>query len=153
MTRTLGLELIENILKSYPGVFFRVCYAYCLAILKFFFQPTALGTLGKSAYGYIFQHPEFCELLKTEVCPLVIKLFSPSLKSAHVRSFSLLAKPILLSFSEWGTHLSPRIYSEEVLHTQEIFRFRLNIRRRDHLQISARQLTGHIFLLQCALSE
>ncbi|VDO73660.1 unnamed protein product [Heligmosomoides polygyrus] len=54
MTRTLGLELIENILKSYPGVFFR--------------------------------HPEFCELLKTEVCPLVIKLFSPSLKSAHVSS-------------------------------------------------------------------
>ncbi|VDK40750.1 unnamed protein product, partial [Cylicostephanus goldi] len=31
-------------------------------------------------------HPEFCELLKTEVCPLVIKLFSPSLKSAHVSS-------------------------------------------------------------------
>ncbi|VDL71726.1 unnamed protein product [Nippostrongylus brasiliensis] len=54
MTRTLGLELIENILKSYPGVFFR--------------------------------HPEFCELLKSEVCPLVIKLFSPSLKSAHVSS-------------------------------------------------------------------
>ncbi|KAK6037930.1 hypothetical protein COOONC_24565 [Cooperia oncophora] len=38
MTRTLGLELIENILKSYPGVFFR--------------------------------HPEFCDLLKSEVCPL-----------------------------------------------------------------------------------
>ncbi|PIO55972.1 hypothetical protein TELCIR_22637, partial [Teladorsagia circumcincta] len=54
MTRTLGLELIENILKSYPGVFFR--------------------------------HPEFCDLLKSEVCPLVIKLFSPSLKSAHVSS-------------------------------------------------------------------
>ncbi|KAK6028656.1 ST7 protein, partial [Ostertagia ostertagi] len=47
-------ELIENILKSYPGVFFR--------------------------------HPEFCDLLKSEVCPLVIKLFSPSLKSAHVSS-------------------------------------------------------------------
>ncbi|KAL6738567.1 hypothetical protein Aduo_012103 [Ancylostoma duodenale] len=68
MTRTLGLELIESILKSYPGVFFR--------------------------------HPEFCDLLKTEVCPLVIKLFSPSLKSAHVssqhpssRSSSSLASP------------------------------------------------------------
>ncbi|ETN74261.1 HEAT repeat protein, partial [Necator americanus] len=54
MTRTLGLELIESILKSSPGVFFR--------------------------------HPEFCDLLKSEVCPLVIKLFSPSLKTAHVSS-------------------------------------------------------------------
>ncbi|EPB74166.1 ST7 protein [Ancylostoma ceylanicum] len=68
MTRTLGLELIESILKSYPGVFFR--------------------------------HPEFCDLLESEVCPLVIKLFSPSLKSAHVssqhpssRSSSSLASP------------------------------------------------------------
>ncbi|KAK6024628.1 hypothetical protein OSTOST_09559, partial [Ostertagia ostertagi] len=32
----------------------------------------------------IFQ--KFCDLLKSEVCPLVIKLFSPSLKSAHVSS-------------------------------------------------------------------
>ncbi|KAJ1371409.1 hypothetical protein KIN20_033360 [Parelaphostrongylus tenuis] len=54
MTRTLGLELIESILKSYPSVFFK--------------------------------HQEFCELLKSEVCPLVIKLFSPSLKSTQVSS-------------------------------------------------------------------
>ncbi|VDM65037.1 unnamed protein product [Strongylus vulgaris] len=57
MTRTLGLELIESILKSYPD---------CLIMT--------------------IQHPEFCDLLKSEVCPLVIKLFSPSLKSAHVSS-------------------------------------------------------------------
>lgn len=30
--------------------------------------------------NFIFQHPEFSFMLKERVCPLVIKLFSPSLK-------------------------------------------------------------------------
>ncbi|VDM51904.1 unnamed protein product [Angiostrongylus costaricensis] len=61
MTRTLGLELIESILKSYPSVFFK--------------------------------HQEFCDLLKSEVCPLVIKLFSPSLKSTQVSSQHVSSRP------------------------------------------------------------
>ncbi|XP_013409235.1 protein MON2 homolog [Lingula anatina] len=48
MTRTFGLELMEEVLTSFPNTFLK--------------------------------HPEFCFLLKERVCPLVIKLFSPSLK-------------------------------------------------------------------------
>lgn len=48
MMRTFGLELLENILKSFPNIFLK--------------------------------HPEFSFLLKERVCPLVIKLFSPSIK-------------------------------------------------------------------------
>ena len=48
MTRTFGLELMENVLSTFPDIFTK--------------------------------HPEFSFLLKERVCPLVIKLFSPSLK-------------------------------------------------------------------------
>ncbi|CAI5447431.1 unnamed protein product [Caenorhabditis angaria] len=54
MTRTLGLELLESVLKGYPSVFIR--------------------------------HSEFGQLLKEDVCPLIIRLFSPSLKAVNVAS-------------------------------------------------------------------
>ncbi|VDN06425.1 unnamed protein product [Thelazia callipaeda] len=54
MTRTLGLELLESILSSYPSVFTK--------------------------------HPEFAQLLKDEVCPLIIKLFAPNHKQMQITS-------------------------------------------------------------------
>ena len=41
---------------------------------------------------FCFQHPEFSFLLKERVCPLIIKLFSPSIK--HRISSSPLDKPL-----------------------------------------------------------
>uniref|UniRef100_A0A8R1EK54 Protein MON2 homolog n=2 Tax=Caenorhabditis japonica TaxID=281687 RepID=A0A8R1EK54_CAEJA len=54
MTRTLGLELLESLLKGYPSVFIR--------------------------------HVEFGGLLKDDVCPLIIRLFSPNVKAMHISS-------------------------------------------------------------------
>ncbi|EGT40075.1 hypothetical protein CAEBREN_31871 [Caenorhabditis brenneri] len=69
MTRTLGLELLESLLKGYPSVFIRV------SVLKSI--PT------KKKY---FQHTEFADLLKDDVCPLIIRLFSPNVKAMHISS-------------------------------------------------------------------
>lgn len=41
---------------------------------------------------FVFQHPEFSFLLKERVCPLIIKLFSPSIK--HRVSSTPLEKPL-----------------------------------------------------------
>ncbi|EFO21823.2 hypothetical protein LOAG_06662 [Loa loa] len=54
MTRTLGLELLESVLSSYPSVFVK--------------------------------HPEFAQLLKDQVCPLIIKLFAPNHKQIQITS-------------------------------------------------------------------
>ncbi|CAD6199711.1 unnamed protein product [Caenorhabditis auriculariae] len=54
MTRTLGLELLESLLKGFPSVFIR--------------------------------HTEFGGLLRDDVCPLIIRLFSPNVKSIQVAS-------------------------------------------------------------------
>ncbi|CAI4224479.1 unnamed protein product [Auanema sp. JU1783] len=54
ITRTLGLELLESLLKSYPGVFLK--------------------------------HAELGQLVKQEVCQLIIKLFSANFKTAHLTS-------------------------------------------------------------------
>uniref|UniRef100_A0AAF5RVX0 Protein MON2 homolog n=2 Tax=Wuchereria bancrofti TaxID=6293 RepID=A0AAF5RVX0_WUCBA len=54
MTRTLGLELLESVLSSYPSVFTK--------------------------------HPEFAQLLKDQVCPLIIKLFAPNHKQMQITS-------------------------------------------------------------------
>ncbi|KAK6109530.1 Guanine nucleotide exchange factor in Golgi transport N-terminal family protein [Brugia pahangi] len=54
MTRTLGLELLESVLSSYPSVFIK--------------------------------HPEFAQLLKDQVCPLIIKLFAPNHKQMQITS-------------------------------------------------------------------
>nr|CAH0104416.1 unnamed protein product [Daphnia galeata] len=51
MTRTFGIELLENILVTFYSVFFK--------------------------------HQEFSSLLKERVCALVIKLFSPNVKSQY----------------------------------------------------------------------
>ncbi|XP_046459681.1 protein MON2 homolog isoform X3 [Daphnia pulex] len=51
MTRTFGIELLENILSTFYSVFFK--------------------------------HQEFSSLLKERVCALVIKLFSPNVKSQY----------------------------------------------------------------------
>ncbi|VDK63054.1 unnamed protein product [Onchocerca ochengi] len=54
MTRTLGLELLESVLSSYPSVFIK--------------------------------HSEFAQLLKDQVCPLIIKLFAPNHKHMQITS-------------------------------------------------------------------
>ncbi|VDP12436.1 unnamed protein product [Onchocerca flexuosa] len=54
MTRTLGLELLESVLSSYPSVFVK--------------------------------HSEFAQLLKDQVCPLIIKLFAPNHKHMQITS-------------------------------------------------------------------
>ncbi|VDM92159.1 unnamed protein product, partial [Litomosoides sigmodontis] len=54
MTRTLGLELLESVLSSYPSVFIK--------------------------------HSEFAQLLKDQVCPLIIKLFAPNHKQMQITS-------------------------------------------------------------------
>ncbi|CAB3409244.1 unnamed protein product [Caenorhabditis bovis] len=54
MTRTLGLELLESLLKGYPSVFIR--------------------------------HSEFGGLLSNDVCPLIIRLFSPNVKALQINS-------------------------------------------------------------------
>ena len=51
--------------------------------LKAFISPSNLQNYNtiKNAYiNFCLQHPEFSFMLKERVCPLVIKLFSPSLK-------------------------------------------------------------------------
>ncbi|CAG9532872.1 unnamed protein product [Cercopithifilaria johnstoni] len=52
MTRTLGLELLESVLSSYPSIFVK--------------------------------HSEFAQLLKDQVCPLIIKLFAPNHKQMQI---------------------------------------------------------------------
>uniref|UniRef100_A0A1I7XFC8 Protein MON2 homolog n=1 Tax=Heterorhabditis bacteriophora TaxID=37862 RepID=A0A1I7XFC8_HETBA len=98
MTRTLGLELIESLLKSYPGVFFRVCLILaCIfyflnmrknihLVINFLIERDFEDQASERECLIYYQHPEFCELLKDEVCPLVISLFSPNLKSVQVSS-------------------------------------------------------------------
>uniref|UniRef100_A0A0R3RXV2 Protein MON2 homolog n=1 Tax=Elaeophora elaphi TaxID=1147741 RepID=A0A0R3RXV2_9BILA len=54
MTRTLGLELLESVLSSYPSIFIK--------------------------------HSEFAQLLKDQVCPLIIKLFAPNHKQMQIAS-------------------------------------------------------------------
>ena len=48
-----------------------------------------------------FQHVEFSALLKEEVCPLVIKLFSPNLKNIQVKDLGFLSKGIGIVLTDW----------------------------------------------------
>ncbi|EFP08489.1 hypothetical protein CRE_15492 [Caenorhabditis remanei] len=108
MTRTLGLELLESLLKGYPSVFIR--------------------------------HTEFGDLLKDDVCPLIIRLFSPNVKAMHISSqhpssrmsnSSISSYPPTVSHERQSFPISMRLvrivtlivqFYQNILHTEcEIF--------------------------------
>ncbi|KAL3981528.1 Guanine nucleotide exchange factor in Golgi transport N-terminal family protein [Acanthocheilonema viteae] len=87
MTRTLGLELLESVLSSYPSVFIKHC--------------------------------EFAQLLKDQVCPLIIKLFAPNHKQMQITS----QHPCSLS-----THVSLDSISSQIPCSPERVYFPISMR-------------------------
>lgn len=73
-TRTLGLELLESLLKGFPSVFIR--------------------------------HTEFGDLLKDDVCPLIIRLFSPNVKAMHISSQHPSSRTSNASFNNYPPTIS-----------------------------------------------
>lgn len=76
MSKALGLELLENILNNFSRIFLEVKFIYINTTPYYF----SMG-----------QIPEFGQMLKERICPLVIKLFSPSIK--HHRTLSSSTPP------------------------------------------------------------
>ena len=76
MTRTFGLELMESVLTDFPHIFIRVSLTNSTIVP----YPVHVRGVALHVRILVFQHTEFSFLLKERVCPLIIKLFSPSLK-------------------------------------------------------------------------
>jgi len=78
MTRTFGIELLENILSTFYSVFFKVSISRFKK--KYSLIWNELITVNILFIDLLIQHPEFSSLLKEKVCALTIKLFSPNVK-------------------------------------------------------------------------
>ena len=75
-----------------------MCVEYGKDVMSYFASSSSKPKIGlkrnmSPLLSFFFQHPEFSFLLKERVCPLIIKLFSPSIKH-RVSSSPTVEKPL-----------------------------------------------------------
>jgi hypothetical protein len=75
LNRPFGLELLKSILIRYPEIFFLVNKKQILTKFSFPFAQFV-----ELVFFLLLKNPEMSFILKERICPLLIKLFSPSTK-------------------------------------------------------------------------